>query len=102
MKSQSHLVAMMDMHNLSQPIKARNVIATIKGDSKKHRKEKIVIGGHLDSWDLAQGAIDNGIGSFSVIDIARTFKALGLKSKRSIELSLSWERKKACWDRKPI
>lgn len=85
MKSQSHLVAMMDMHNLSQPIKARNVIATIKGDSKKHRKEKIVIGGHLDSWDLAQGAIDNGIGSFSVIDIARTFKALGLKSKRSIE-----------------
>ena len=42
-------------------------------------------GGHLDSWDLAQGAIDNGLGSFSVIDIARTFKALGLKSKRTIE-----------------
>jgi hypothetical protein len=83
--SQSNLIAMIEMHNVSQPIKARNVVATIKGEHKKLRHEKIVIGGHLDSWDLATGAIDNGIGSFSVIDIARTFKALGLKSKRTIE-----------------
>ncbi len=82
---QPGLLSMIEMHNVSQPIKARNVVATLKGESSKLRHEKIVIGGHLDSWDLATGAIDNGIGSFSVIDIARTFKALGLKSKRTIE-----------------
>ncbi len=82
---QPGLLGMIEMHNVSQPIKARNVVATLKGDSRALRAEKIVIGGHLDSWDLATGAIDNGIGSFSVIDIARTFKALGLKSKRTIE-----------------
>ncbi len=85
LQSQPNLLAMINMHNVSQPIKARNVVATLKGEHKKLRKEKIVIGGHLDSWDLATGAIDNGLGSFSVIDIARTFKALGLKSKRTIE-----------------
>ncbi len=71
------------MKNHSGPIKARNVIATLPG--KKYPNEKIVIGGHLDSWDLANGAIDNGIGSFSIIDIARTFKALNLKTDRTIE-----------------
>jgi hypothetical protein len=82
---QPGLLSMIEMHNVSQPIKARNVVATLKGESRKLRHEKIIIGGHLDSWDLATGAIDNGIGSFSVIDIARTFKALGLTSKRTIE-----------------
>lgn len=50
------------MTNFSGMIKARNVVATLKG--KTLPNEKIVIGGHLDSWDLATGAIDNGIGSF--------------------------------------
>jgi hypothetical protein len=59
------------------------VIATLKGS--KLPREKIVIGGHLDSWDLATGAIDNGIGSFTVLEIARMFKALKLKPKRTIE-----------------
>lgn len=71
------------MTNFSGMIKARNVIATIKGTSLPN--EKIVVGGHLDSWDLATGAIDNGIGSFSVLDMARTFKKLGLKTKRTVE-----------------
>jgi hypothetical protein len=82
---QPGLLGMIEMHNVSQPIKARNVVATLKGDNRKFKHEKIIIGGHLDSWDLSTGAIDNGIGSFSIIDIARTFKALGLKSKRTIE-----------------
>jgi hypothetical protein len=69
--------------NFSGMIKARNVIATIPGKTKPN--EKIVVGGHLDSWDLATGAIDNGIGSFSVLDMARTFKALNLQPERTIE-----------------
>jgi carboxypeptidase Q len=75
--------AHLTMKNVSTLIKARNVIATIEGTEKPD--EYIVIGGHLDSWDLASGAIDNGIGSFSIIDIARTFKVLGLTPKRSIK-----------------
>lgn len=71
------------MTNFSGMIKARNVVATIKGKTKPN--EKIVVGGHLDSWDLATGAIDNGIGSFSVLDMARTFKALKLQPQRTIE-----------------
>ncbi|WP_207431532.1 M28 family peptidase [Sabulibacter ruber] len=77
------VTAKVDMSNFSGKIKARNVIATLKGTSLAN--EKIVVGGHLDSWDLATGAIDNGIGSFSVIDMARTFQALKLKPKRTIE-----------------
>ncbi|GAO44639.1 M28 family peptidase [Flavihumibacter petaseus] len=74
------------MTNFSGIIKARNVIASIPG--KTLPQEKIVAGGHLDSWDLATGAIDNGIGSFSVIDMARTFKALGLQPARTVEFVL--------------
>ena len=71
------------MTNFSGMIKARNVIATIKG--KTIPNEKVIVGGHLDSWDLATGAIDNGIGSFSVLDMARTFKVLNLKPERTVE-----------------
>jgi hypothetical protein len=78
--------ASIDMTNFSGLIKARNVVATFKGTQLPN--EKIVVGGHLDSWDLATGAIDNGIGSFSVIDMARTFKKLNLKSKRTVEFVL--------------
>ncbi|GAA4468179.1 M28 family peptidase [Nibrella saemangeumensis] len=83
MSEEKNLHAVIDMTNSSRKIRARNVVATLKGS--KYPEEKIVIGGHLDSWDLATGAIDNGIGSFSVLDIARTFKALKLKPKRTIE-----------------
>lgn len=75
--------AKIEMNNVSDVIKARNVIATIPGTDLAD--EVILTGGHLDSWDLATGAIDNGIGSFSVIDIARTFKALDIKPRRTLK-----------------
>jgi len=77
------LYSHISLTNFSGMIKARNVIATIKGKSLS--KEKVVVGGHLDSWDLATGAIDNGIGSFSVLDMARTFMALKLQPERTVE-----------------
>ncbi|WP_202628837.1 M28 family peptidase [Sediminibacterium soli] len=77
------LYSHVSMTNFSGLIKARNVIATIKG--KTIPGEKVVVGGHLDSWDLATGAIDNGIGSFSVLDMARTFQALKLQPVRTVE-----------------
>jgi len=75
-----------EMTNFSGLIKARNVIATFKGT--QYPNEKVIVGGHLDSWDLATGAIDNGIGSFAVIDMARTFKKLNIKPKRTVEFVL--------------
>ena len=69
------------MSNYSGPIKARNVIATLPGNELPN--EEVIVGGHLDSWDLATGAIDNGIGSFAVLDIARSFQANNLKPKRT-------------------
>ncbi|KQS32820.1 M28 family peptidase [Dyadobacter sp. Leaf189] len=84
LKEEGPLEAHIEMHNTSKQIKARNVIATLKGKSD----DRVIIGGHLDSWDLATGAIDNGIGSFAVMDIARTFKALKVKPERTIQFVL--------------
>lgn len=78
--------ASLNMTNFSGMIKARNVIATLKG--KGLPDEKIIVGGHLDSWDLATGAIDNGIGAFAIIDMARTFSGLKLTNRRSVEFIL--------------
>ncbi len=75
--------ATVTMTNHSDLIKARDVVATVKGSEIP--EERIIIGGHLDSWDLATGAIDNGIGSFSVLDIARAFKANKLNPKRTVQ-----------------
>lgn len=75
--------AEIQMTNQSGLINARNVIAIIEGSELP--EEKVIVGGHLDSWDLATGAIDNGIGSFAVLDMARTFAALDLKPKRTVQ-----------------
>jgi hypothetical protein len=75
--------AQISMTNNSGMIRARNVVATIKGSELPD--ERIIIGGHLDSWDLATGAIDNGIGSFAILDIARAFKANKLQPKRTVQ-----------------
>jgi hypothetical protein len=85
LKSQTQ-IAHIAMTNFSGLIKARNVVATFKGAELP--KDKIVVGGHLDSWDLATGAIDNGIGAFAIMDMARTFKKLNLKTKRTVEFVL--------------
>lgn len=78
--------ANIEMTNFSGMIKARNVVATVRGT--QFPNEIIVTGGHLDSWDLATGAIDNGIGAFSIIDMARTFAKLKIKPKRTVEFVL--------------
>ena len=78
--------ATIKMTNNSSMIKARNVVATLEGSELP--EEIIVVGGHLDSWDLATGAIDNGIGSFAVLDIARAFKANNLQPKRTVKFVL--------------
>ncbi|OYD45712.1 aminopeptidase [Sphingobacterium cellulitidis] len=80
------VLAAIKMRNKAEEATARNIIVSIKGTEIP--EEKIVIGGHLDSWDLATGAIDNGLGSYAIIDMARVFKQLDLKPKRSIDFVL--------------
>jgi len=79
-------VAKIEMKNDVGLMKGRNIIAKKIGSELPN--EKIILGGHLDSWDLATGAIDNGVGSFSVIDVARTYKKLNLENKRTLEFVL--------------
>lgn len=59
-----------------------NVIGEIKGSSNP--EEIIVVGGHLDSWDLAQGAHDDGAGCVQAMEVLRLFKQLGIKPKKTI------------------
>jgi hypothetical protein len=59
-----------------------NVIGEIKGSERP--EEIIVVGGHLDSWDLAEGAHDDGAGCVQSIEVLRLFKTLGIRPKRTI------------------
>lgn len=59
-----------------------NVIGQINGS--EFPDEIIVIGGHLDSWDVGEGAHDDGGGCIQSIEVLRTFRSLGLKPKRTL------------------
>ena len=63
------LVADLKVRNKIEPQEVHNVIATVRGTDLA--EEEIVVGCHLDSWDLAQGACDNGAGSAAVLEMAR-------------------------------
>jgi hypothetical protein len=63
-----------------------NVIGELTGS--EFPNEFITVGGHLDSWDLAEGAHDDGTGVTQTMEILRTFKALGYKPKHSIRFVL--------------
>jgi len=63
-----------------------NVIAELKGSEKPD--EIILIGGHFDSWDVGQGAHDDGGGCIVVWEAVRLLKELGLKPRRTIRVVL--------------
>ena len=59
-----------------------NVVGEIWGSEKP--EEIIAVGGHLDSWDVGEGAHDDGAGCIQAIEVLRLYKALGWKPKRSL------------------
>jgi carboxypeptidase Q len=67
-------------------IRASNVIGEIKGSEKPD--EFVILGAHLDSWELGTGALDNGCNAALVIDALRAIKASGVKPKRTIRFIL--------------
>ena len=70
----------------AQPVQAHNVIAEIKGTDKAD--EVVIVGGHLDSWDLGTGATDNATGSAVCLEVLRALQATGLKPRRTLRIIL--------------
>ena len=70
----------------SGTIKSKNVVAELRGS--EHPEEWVLIGAHLDSWELGTGALDNGCNAALVIDALRAIKAAGVRPKRSIRFAL--------------
>ena len=69
-----------------KPVEVYNTVAEIRGSEKPD--EVVIVGGHLDSWDLGTGATDNGTGSMAVLEAARALQKLGVKPKRTIRFVL--------------
>jgi carboxypeptidase Q len=70
----------------SKAVEVYNTVAELKGTEKPD--EMVIVGGHLDSWDLGTGTTDNGTGSMAVLEAARTLAKLNLKPKRTIRFVL--------------
>jgi len=66
------------------PAPSRNVVAEITGSEKPN--EVVVMGGHMDSWDVGQGAMDDAGGVYVAWEAIRLMKQLGLKPRRTIRV----------------
>ncbi|MGO9640911.1 MAG: M20/M25/M40 family metallo-hydrolase [Candidatus Acidiferrales bacterium] len=76
-----------DMPNHVGPaVEQQNVVAEIRGREKPD--EAVILGAHLDSWELGTGALDNGCNAAMVIEVARDIRATGLVPRRTIRFIL--------------
>jgi carboxypeptidase Q len=73
-------------NHVSGPVESENVVAEIRGREKPD--EFVLLGAHLDSWELGTGALDNGCNAAMVIDAARAIHASGSIPRRSIRFVL--------------
>jgi Iap family predicted aminopeptidase len=67
--------------SLMRDLESANAVVTFPGVSAK----KIVVGAHFDGWDVGQGAIDNGIGTAILFDVARVLAALSPRNTYTVE-----------------
>jgi carboxypeptidase Q len=68
------------------PVNSANVVGEIRGT--EHPEQIIVVGGHLDSWDLASGSTDNGCGTTTTLGAAEAIMKSGYKPRRTIRFVL--------------
>jgi len=68
------------------PVESANVVGEIRGT--EHPEQILVVGGHLDSWDLAQGSTDNGSGTATTLGAAEAIMRSGQKPRRTIRFVL--------------
>jgi len=82
-------------NKLGGAYESQNVIGEIRGREKPD--EIVLIGAHLDSWDLGTGAEDNGVNVALVLDVARAFKQLGLVPRRTVRFALFTGEEQGMW-----
>lgn len=73
-------------NRIGPPITTSNVVAEIKGSELPN--EIVILGAHLDSWELGTGALDNGCNAGLVVDTLRAMKAAGIRPRRTIRFIL--------------
>jgi len=73
-------------NKIAGPIEQENVVGEIRGYEKP--EEAVILGAHLDSWELGTGALDDGCNAALVIEVARAIKATGLLPRRTIRFVL--------------
>jgi len=73
-------------NQIGGPIKTSNVVAELRGS--ENPDEFVILGAHLDSWELGTGALDNGCNAALVVDALRAIKASGVKPRRTIRFIL--------------
>ncbi|MCH8928508.1 MAG: M28 family peptidase [Candidatus Marinimicrobia bacterium] len=86
LKNHPDVKVKIDMKNKTKKTYANNIIAEIRGSELPD--EVVIVGAHLDSWDLGQGTIDNGVGSVTLLETARVLSKLKAKPKRTIRFIL--------------
>ena len=65
---------------------SRNIVAELRG--RELPDEVVVIGGHIDSWDVGQGAMDDGAGSVAAWEAVKLLKRLGITPRRTVRVVL--------------
>ncbi len=73
-------------NQIGPTITTRNVVAELKGTELPN--EIVILGAHLDSWELGTGALDNGCNAALVIDTLRAIKMAGIRPKRTMRFIL--------------
>ena len=68
------------------PVETANVVGEIRG--REHPEEILVVGGHLDSWDLSEGTTDNGSGAAATLGAAEAIMHSGQRPRRTIRFVL--------------
>ena len=68
------------------PMTSRNILAEIRGST--HPEQVVLFGGHIDSWDVGKGAMDDGGGAFVSWQVLSLIKQLGLRPKRTMRMIL--------------
>jgi carboxypeptidase Q len=68
------------------PAPSRNIVAEVRGTERPN--EVVIVSGHIDSWDVGQGAMDDGGGAVSAWEAVRLIKQLGLKPRRTVRVVL--------------
>jgi carboxypeptidase Q len=69
-------------NRIGPSVRAANVVAEIRGSDLPD--EMVIVGAHLDSWNLGTGALDNGCNAALLVDALRAIRAAGVKPRRSI------------------